>query len=700
MTQVVRTERAGGVATVVIENPPVNALSHAVRSGLWAAVVAADDDPDVTAIVIRAEGRTFPAGADISEFDAPPQDPWLPELCDRIEACTKPVVAALHGTALGGGLELALAAHYRVALDSARMGLPEVTLGILPGAGGTQRTPRLIGAAEALKMMLGGAPVTAPQALAMGLIDGVVEDHLAVAAQELARMLAAEGAGPRRTRDRTEGLRDTVAFAAAVAAARVAHEGDRLPAPGRIVDCVEAAQLLPFDQGLAFERAAFDDLVTTGESAGLRHAFFAERAAARVPEARARPRPVAHVGIVGAGRLGCGIAFVLLQAGLRVTLVDKDRDALTDGLKRIATAQEREVVQGRMTEAARDADWARLGMALDPAALAEVDLAVETVPEDMRVKASVLSTLSRILRPGAILATSTATLDVDALAGSTGRPADVLGLHVVAEAPGARLVEVVVGRATAADVTATGFGLVRRLGRIGLRSGPASGFVAGRVLDAGRRAADFLLEEGARPATVDAALRGFGFALGPYQALDRTGLEPAAALRRRRDEAGASGGRKVAIGDRLIDRGWTGVAAGRGYYIYDKGREGREDPAVLAVIDAERAAKGITPRRVGADEIVARVLSAMANEGARLVGEGVALRPSDVDVAMVAGAGFPRWQGGPMHWADRRGLLVLRTDLRRFAAQAPQFWATAPLIDALIREGLTFADLNRADLPT
>lgn len=693
MTQAVRQERDGDIAVLVVDNPPVNALGLAVRQGLWDGIAAAEADPVVRAIVIRADGRTFPAGADISEFGKPPADPWLPQVCDRIESCTKPVVAAIHGTALGGGLEVALAAHWRIAHVSAKVGLPEVSLGILPGAGGTQRSPRLVGAAAALDLMISGKPVGAAQALAMGLLDEVTETDLPAAALALARRLVAEGAAPRPTRERRDGMRDPVAYEQAVATARAAHAADRLPGARRIVDCVEAALLLPFDQGQAFERAAFGELVASPESAGLRHAFFAERRCAKMPEAAVTPRALAHVGVVGGGLMGAGIAYACLSAGLSVTLLERDREALVAGLERVARLQQGAVDKGRMTPAARDADWARLTGALDPAQLAPCDLAIEAVFEDFDVKADVLRKLDAALRPGAVIATNTSYLDVNALAAVTSRPADVVGLHFFSPAHVMRLLEIVVGAETAPDAVATGLQLAKRLGKVAVRSGVCDGFIGNRVLSAYRQVAEYLVEDGASPAQVDRAMRGFGMPLGPFEVSDMAGLQIAWARRKRQAATRDPALRYVALPDRLCETGRFGQSTGKGWYAYD-GRKPVEDPEVTALIAAERAAKGIRPQDFSDDEIRTRLLVAMANEGAKILAEGIALRPSDIDVVKLFGYGFPRWEGGPMHWADRFGILQLKQAVERFAPQAPAFWVPAPNLDAMIRNGTRFAALN------
>jgi 3-hydroxyacyl-CoA dehydrogenase len=704
--RVVRVSDEDGLRFLEIDNPPVNALGQAVRAALDAAIAAAAADPAVRAVVLCAAGRTFPSGADITEFGKPPVPPLLPAVLDAVEACPKPVVAALHGTALGGGLELALAAHYRVGLDSLRLGFPEVTLGLVPGAGGTQRMPRIAGAAHALRLMQSGQPVAAREGEAMGLLDLVASDPgpggdpaaaVRLAAAEFARGLLSEGLGPRPTSARTEGLADPAAYVAAVAAARSQPVPAHLPAAGRVADCVEAALLLPFEAGLAFERAAFEDLVSTEAAQGLRHAFLAERRAARVPElATGRPRTVEVIGIVGGGLMGAGIAAAALSAGLGVVLVERDEASLDRGLARIAEIKERAVEKGRLSaEAFRD-EWARLIGTTDMGAMAGVDLAVEAVFEDFEVKSGVFRTLDSVLRPGAILATNTSYLDVDALAAATSRPADVVGLHFFSPAHIMRLLEVVVGRATSADVVATAFALAKRMGKIAVRSGVTDGFIGNRILAAYRTATDFLLEDGATPYTIDAAMRSYGFPLGPYEVLDLAGLEISWARRKRLAAGRDPAARYVAIGDRLCERGWFGQKTGRGYYRYDQGRKGAEDPEVLALIEAERAAKGIVPRAVGAAEIQARALAAMANEGARLLEEGIALRPSDIDVVLLHGYGFPRWRGGPMRAADHAGLLTIRRNLLTYAAAEPEFWAPAPLLLDLVKNGRTFADLDAA----
>lgn len=602
----VRRERIGSTLVLLIDSPPVNALGHGVRAGLWAGIEAAEADHAIRAVVIAAEGRTFPAGADIGEFGQPPRAPVLPDLCNRIESCTRPVVAALHGTVLGGGLELAMAAHHRVALPTAQMGLPEVTLGILPGGGGTQRLPRLVGPAAALRLMLTGRPVPASEALALGLVDALAEGDLIDSALALA-----ETAAPRPTSARDDTLRDAAGWAAAVAAARQGLAGSRLPAPGRICDCVEAALLLPFDMGLAYERAAFLDLVDTPEAAALRHVFFGERRAGRVEGAPRAPQP-GHVLVLGAGPEGADMARALLEAGLRVTLADADQSALVPGLERIATAQAQAVEAGRLTPAARDAAWARLlpALAEDATAEAGADLAVLTGAHAAAAPA-LPPLVQAALRPGAPVV----------LWGRAPEPGHPLqaGLLLVPPAPGGRGAEVLAAPDTAPATLAAVVALARRLDRVPVVA-QGTGIGAPVMAALGRAARHLAQRHGAAP--VESVLRDWALMLPnlPQGQPDAPPLPPAM-LRR-------------------------------------------------------------------------RLMAAMANAGLALLGAGVAQRPSDIDVAVVTGRGFPRWEGGPMHWADRHGMLVLRADLLEWAADAPDLWAPAPLIDRLIHDGTRLSALN------
>jgi 3-hydroxyacyl-CoA dehydrogenase len=649
---VVTRELRGKVLLVTIDHAPVNALSADVRRGLLAAVEAADADKAVEAVLIVGAGRNFIAGADIREFGKPPVPPTLPDVCNRIEACTKPVVAAIHGAALGGGLEVALAAHYRIAVDGAKLGLPEVQLGLLPGAGGTQRTPRLIGAQAALDLILSGRHAGAKEALTIGLIDRLAssDDILAEGLAYVHELLAAH-APVRRTRD-AAALGDRAASLAAVAAARAetAKKSRGLFSPLKIVDAVEAAIEQPFDEGLRLERKLFLECIDSPQRAGLIHAFFAEREVLKAPETRdAKPRALNTIGLVGGGTMGAGIAVAALDAGLPVTMIERDDASLARGRAHIEKVYDGLIAKGRMSVEKKAALMARWSGSTSYDALADADLVIEAVFEDLAVKQAVFAELDRVCKAGAVLATNTSYLDIDAIASSISRPADVIGLHFFSPANIMKLLEVVVPKQVSADVVATAFELAKKLRKTPVRAGVCDGFIGNRVLAVYRSAADAMMEDGASPYQIDAAVRAFGFPMGPFQVVDLAGGDIGWAARKRRAATRNPAARYVQISDRLCERGWFGQKTGRGFYLYPEGsRSGTPDPEVEAIIDAERARAGITPRSFTDDEIMRRYMAAMINEGANVVHERIALRPLDVDVTFLYGYGFPRYRGGPM----------------------------------------------------
>ena len=695
----VTLRRSGKVLVVSVDNPPVNALGVDVRRGLMSALDAAQSDVAVAAVLLVGAGRNFIAGADIREFGLPPQPPALPDVCHRIEACGKPVIAALHGAALGGGLEVALAAHYRLAVNGAKLGLPEVQLGLMPGAGGTQRAPRLIGAAPALELMLSGRHVGADEALALGLVDrlGRSDDTLAEGLA-YAQELLASGAPVRRTRD-AQGLADRDASRAALDAARadVAGKSRGLFSPQKIVDAVEAALDRPFDEGLRLERTLFLQCIDSPQRAGLIHAFFAEREVVKAPETQAaQPRPLASAGVVGGGTMGAGIAVAMLDAGMAVTMIERDEDSLARGRINVEKVYDSLVAKGRLNAEAKAAVMARFAGATGYDALAQADLVVEAVFEDMAVKQAVFAELDRVCKPGAVLATNTSYLDIDAIAASISRPQDVLGLHFFSPAHIMKLLEIVVPAKVSADVVATGFALAKKLRKVAVRAGVCDGFIGNRILAVYRQAADYMLEDGASPYQIDEALREFGYPMGPYQVADLAGGDIGWATRKRRAATRDPRARYVQIADRICERGLFGQKAGRGYYLYAKGsRSGTPDPEVLAIVDAERQRAGIVPRPFDNDEIVRRYLAAMINEGANVVHEGIALRPLDVDVTFIAGYGFPRHRGGPMKYADTVGLPRVLADIREFAEEDPLFWRPSPLLVDLVERGKDFDSLNK-----
>ena len=698
-SSVVTTALHGDVLVVTIDNPPVNALGAAVRQGLLAAMQQAQADAAVAAVLLVGAGKAFIAGADIREFGKPPVPPALPEVCRAIEGSDKPVVAVLHGAALGGGLEVALSAHYRLALPAATVGLPEVNLGLLPGSGGTQRAPRLMGVQAATSLMLSGQHLKAQAALQAGLVDKLVEGADAQAAGlAYVRELLTAKAPVRRTRDLAIAEPQAALAWLEEQKAETAKKARGLFSPLKIIECVQAAVQLPFDEGLARERALFIECLDSPQRAGLIHAFFAEREVAKVPEAQAaQPRPVASVAVIGGGTMGAGIAVAALDAGLPVTMIERDAESIARGRANVEKVYNGLVAKGRMTEAAKAAVMARYTGSTNYADIAQVDLVIEAVFEDIEVKKAVFRELDRVCKPGAVLATNTSYLDIDAIAASTSRPQDVIGLHFFSPANIMKLLEIVVPAKVAADVVATAFELAKKLKKVPVRAGVCDGFIGNRILAVYKQAADYLMEDGASPYEIDAAVRGFGFAMGPFQVTDLAGGDIGWATRKRRAATRDPKARYVEIADRICERGWFGQKTGRGFYLYPEGaRVGQPDPEVLAIVDAERAKKGITPRSFSADDIMRRYMAAMVNEGAKVVAEGIALRPLDVDVTFVAGYGFPRHRGGPMKWADMTGLDKVLADIQAFAKEDPLFWKPAPLLEQLVAEGRNFDSLNKA----
>lgn len=683
MTGEVRIATGEGIARITIDNPPLNLLGAAVRRGLARALDACLSDPAVKVVVLAAAGRTWPAGADMREFGREIAAPPLRDLCAKIAESPKPVIAAMQGKALGGGLELALAASLRLAEPGTELGMPEVTLGLLPCAGGTQRLPRLIGAKAALGLLLSGLPVAAARAAEIGLVDAVTEGGAEPAAEAIARSFVAGQAELPTSAERFAGRRfDPEEWLSAVAAARAGLGSARLPAPGRIIDCVEAALLLPEGEGFAFEATAFEDVLATPEAAALRHVFLAERRAGRQPDlGGVSARQVFRAGIAGGGDVAAELAVALMALGIDVTMFGTDGPALSAGLARVATLLEREVAGGRLSAAARDAGWAQIGGTVAPADLATADLIVLTGAE----AGSDLARIEPVAKRTALLAVAARAvgpeaLRLDRLAAGSARGSDLAGL-ALPPLPGARGMEIATLPEAAPDTVATFFALAARIGRTAVRALDGQSLGA-RVFAAGRAAADLLVEAGASPYGVDRALRDFGFATGLYEMVDRAGLAPGE-------------GRDAGFAAALAAAGRGGRAAGAGYYRWPEGAStGEEDREVLTLIASERRGRGIVPRRVTAPEIRARVLAAMANAGAGLVEAGAARCPSDIDIAMIAGWGFPRWKGGPMQTADATGLLALRNQLRDHAREGEPLWQPSALFDELIKNGLKFADLN------
>jgi len=676
----------GAVALITLDNPPVNGLGHALRRGLVDGLDRAAADPAVQAIVLVGAGKGFSGGADIKEFGTPKMtaEPSLHTVIRVVEASPKPVVAALHGVAMGGGLELALACHYRVAARGAQVALPEVKLGLLPGAGGTQRLPRAVGLETALNMIVSGTTVPAVQLEGTRLFDAIVDGDLVEKAAAFAETVAARRPLP-RLRDLPVRHPNAEGFLA-VARGAVASVSKGYPAPLKCVEALAAAASQPFEEGLRTERDLFLALLGTTESSALRHAFFAERAAAKIADVPedTPARPIRSAAVIGAGTMGGGIAMNFANAGIPVTVLEADRERLDKGIATIRKSYEGSAKKGKLTAAQVEERMGLLRPTLSYADVAAADVVVEAVFEDMAVKQAVFKTLDETMKPGAILASNTSTLDLDALARTTRRPADVLGTHFFSPAHVMKLLEVVRGRETAKDVLATVMGLARTIKKTAVVSGVCDGFIGNRMLEQYLRQSLLLLDEGALPAQVDRALEAFGMAMGPFRMSDLAGNDIGWLIRKRRYAEHPESERSV-IADRLCEQGRFGQKTGAGWYRYEAGRrDALPDPAVDEMIQAYRREKGITPRRIPDDEIVDRCVFALVNEGAKILDEGIAQRASDVDLVYLAGYGFPPFRGGPMFYADTVGLFNVVRRMKEFA------WVPAPLLARLADEGKTF----------
>jgi 3-hydroxyacyl-CoA dehydrogenase len=685
-----------GIAVVTLDNPPVNGLGHALRTAIVAALDRANADDAVVAIVLTGAGRLFSAGADIREFGTPKStaEPTLRSVIAAVENSAKPVIASIGGAAMGGGLELALGCHLRVAIASAPIALPEVKLGLLPGAGGTQRLPRLVDMEIAIRMVVDGSTRTAAELAQQRLFDAVVPDDALAASLRLAGRVVDEARPRTRVRDLAVPSAGAEALLGRKRETLVAM-ADRYPAPLACVDALAAAVTMPFDEGLAVEREHFVRLMQSPTSRALRHAFFAERTASRIeglPEGT-RSRAVESVAIVGAGTMGTGIALAFLAARIPVTLLETSQQALDKGTAAVRANVEGAVAKGKLTP---DEAQQRLG-ALHPTLayeqVANADLVVEAVFEDMGVKEKVLAALDAFAKPGAVLATNTSTLDVDRLAAATRRPHDVAGMHFFSPANVMQLVEVVRGAATAPDVLATLVSVSRRLGKVAVVSRVCDGFIGNRMIEHYLRQAMFLVDEGAAPTQVDVALERFGMAMGPFRMSDLAGLDVGWRIRQRR-YVERPHMRYSRVADRLCERGRFGQKTGAGWYRYEPGRrDALADPAAVALIAEYRKEIGVAPRTIDDAEIVDRCVLALVNEGARVLEDGIAQRASDIDVVYLTGYGFPRFRGGPMYYADRRGLIEVEArmlDLARAPDADVAFWTPAPLLARLAGAGKTF----------
>jgi len=696
MTDVVRLEVQGEIALITVNNLPVNALGQAVREGLQKAFQSAEADPQVRAVALVCEGNTFIAGADIKEFGKPPQAPSLPEVIEIIEACNKPSVAVIHGTALGGGLEASLGCHYRIARKDAKVGLPEVKLGLLPGAGGTQRLPRLAGVEKALDMIVSGQPISAAEAVEHHIVDELFEGDLVEAGLAYVRRMVEEGRTPRRTGEQTQGLEG--ADNEALIRAKHAEVAKRMPglfSPLRCIAAVEAATKLPLAEGLKRERELFAECLNSPQRGALVHSFFSERQAGKINDlpSDVKPRTIKTAAVIGGGTMGVGIALSFANAGVPVKLLEINDEALQRGLQRARDTYAASVKRGSLTEEAMEQRLALVEGVTEYAALADADVVVEAVFEEMGVKQQVFEQLDAVCKPGAILASNTSSLDLDAIAAFTKRPEDVVGLHFFSPANVMRLLEVVRGAKTSNEVLATAMAIGKQLKKVSVVVGVCDGFVGNRMVFQYGREAEFLLEEGATPQQVDGALCNFGMAMGPFAMRDLSGLDIGQAIRKRQRATLPAHLDFPTVSDKLCAAGMLGQKTGAGYYRYEPGnRTPLENPELVPMLEAASREKGIERKALDEQYIVERTIFALVNEGAKILEEGIAQRSSDIDVIYLNGYGFPAFRGGPMFYADSVGLDRVLARVKELHARCGDWWKPAPLLEKLAAEGRTFTE--------
>jgi 3-hydroxyacyl-CoA dehydrogenase len=702
MDDLVQLTRDKDVAIITINNPPVNALSPAVAQGIALTIAQVDKEDGVKAVVLIGGGRTFIAGADIKEFGKitsgkTKRGAGLLPLLLQIEDVRKPVVVAIHGSAFGGGLELAMAGHYRVAASNAQLGQPEVKLGIIPGAGGTQRLPRLVGVTKAVEMCAEGNPITAQDALKFGLVDRLIEGDLLAGALAFSREIAGKPALKTRERNDKLGIPEQSAsvFAAAREKARTKQRG--MISPLAAIDAVEAATRLPFEEGCQRERKLFDKCLFSDQSKSLIHAFFGEREVAKIPDIPKETAllPVNSVAVVGAGTMGGGIAMVFANAGFPVLLKEPDQPALDRGLATIQRNYLSSMKRGRFTQQFVDERLKLIQPTVSYDDFGKVDMVVEAVFEGMALKKEVFSQLDRVCRPGAILASNTSTLDIDEIASATSRPESVIGTHFFSPANIMRLLEIVRGRASSKEVIATCMQLSKRIGKVGVLVGNCRGFVGNRMFGPYRREAQFLVEEGASIEAVDQALYEFGMAMGPMATGDLAGLDVGWRIRKEYQHLEKPGVRQPFAEDRLCELGRYGQKTGSGWHKYDANRRAIPDPEVDALVRKWADEAGIPQRKILSEEIVDRCIYALVNEGARILQEGIALRAVDIDIIYLNGYGFPAYRGGPMWHADALGLDKVYRRISEFHQQHGQLWEPAPVLKQLAEEGKAFAAFNQ-----
>ncbi len=695
MSELVNVSMQGDIAVVTVDSPPVNTLSREVRAGLKAAFESLRGNAAVKGVVLACAGRTFLSGGDMREFETGVQAPGYHEVLRLIEDSAVPVVAALYGTVMGGGVETAIACHYRVAQEGTKLGLPEITLGIIPGAGGTQRMPRLIGLEPALDMMLSGKPLSAADAVKVSLVDTAVEGDATVAAVAYARELAAAGKGPRRTREMPVAGADKAAEILAARRAQLGRTFRNRNSPNVLLDAVQAAVELPFDAGIARERELSNQVERAVEGRAYRHLFFAERELRRIPglPADVKSRQIKKVGIVGAGTMGGGIGMCFANAGIPVAIVDAKQEALDRGLATVRKNYERSVTRGSLKPEQLEQRMALIAPSLDYAALGDADLVIEAVFENMKLKKEIFARLDAVAKPGAILGTNTSTLDIDEIAAVTQRPQDVIGLHFFSPANVMRLLEIVQCAKTAPDVVMTALDVAKTIRKVGVVAKVCYGFIGNRMMDPYGREAERCVLEGATPEEVDAALEDFGMAMGILAVYDMAGVDIGHLTRVERAHLLPKDPAFYRPSAMLTERGWLGQKSGRGYYRYDSpDRKRTPDPEAIAMFAAEAQRLGVPQRRPSKQEIQERCLYAMINEGALLLEEGIAIRASDIDIVYTAGYGFPRYRGGPMFYADTVGLKAIYDKILEFQkALDPQYWQPAPLLEKLAKAGSSFA---------
>jgi len=705
MNQLVTRATQDGVAVITINNPPVNALSPGVPEGLLAALEAAEKDASVRAIVIIGGGKTFIAGADIQELELGAKGlgagpPEFHTFLAKIEDAGKPVVMAIHGTALGGGNEVAMAGHYRVAVPGAQIGQPEVNLGIIPGAEGTQRLPRLVGVAAAVDLCVSGKPIRAPQALKLGLIDRVIEGDLLAGAVAFANEIVRQGGALRKTRELNDKLGSEFVDASIFAAGRDQARKTRrnMSAPLKAVDAIEYAVTLPFDEGCKKERELFAECLASDQARAMIHAFFAERAVAKIPDI-SKETPVHNirkVAIMGAGTMGGGIAMACANIGIPVLLKEVEIGSLNEGVEIVRANYQNSVKKGRFSQEVMDQRMALIHPQLTYDGFEDVDLIVEAVPERMALKKRVFGEIDKIAKKECVLATNTSTLDIDEIAASTSRPGMVVGLHFFSPANVMRLVEIVRGKATSKEIIATSLAFAKRLSKVGVVVGNCPGFVGNRMMLPYMREAQFLVEEGATPEQVDRALTNFGMAMGIFAVDDMGGIDLAWTVRQEHKHLEKPGVRMPIVLEKLFHLGRYGQKTGAGWYRYENGRKPIADPEVHALIEKTAQEAGIPRRHISDEEIIERSIYIMINEGAKILEEGYAVRAADIDVIYLTGYGFPVYRGGPMWYADTVGLKKIRDRIREFHQAHGEFWEPAPLLNKLADEGGTFASFDAA----